>query len=468
MNVTYTRPWKKYTWKFPSAVCLYAWEMNVPYEFSLTVRVQVMYMMSAMYIMYQPVHHHPLPSRPSPSHPRMATTRPRSVVLHLDLNRTVLMSDAAGGRTLEDTVNYLLSECTWGYVHPSHPSKWHCVSDVASMAPPVLAPRATLATRLITYKQFVDDAYPYQTIADALDDESDRERIHAHNRAAKAQRTALQSAFVTGPGARVRACFDTVLAQLQFPSGTQRERAKTLASTLPSRSRLHQAWRDGRYYLLPSFVHFLASLASSEQDVKLVFRTFGDDLADVATELALLVDGTHPTGLPALPERFRLALTPSRIGTFHRDGLGPDGTVLVLGTLDNVPLSARTTCTNAAVQVIRGFPSIHEVLEHMLERASTLALRDDWAWWSAHAEASECGKLLLVDEDATAAGHVRVFLDDHIETHAAHIVDVRDVRSGRPVPFPTARDTYLQRVEPLAAITDINYFTSLFHKHVHT
>jgi hypothetical protein len=52
----------------------------------------------------------------------MATTR-RNVVLHFDLNRTVLMSDAAGGRTMENTVDYLLSECSWGYVHPQQPSK---------------------------------------------------------------------------------------------------------------------------------------------------------------------------------------------------------------------------------------------------------------------------------------------------------------------------------------------------------
>lgn len=52
----------------------------------------------------------------------------RSVVLHFDLNRTVLMSDAAGGRTMENTVDYLLSECTWGYVHPHKPSEVDALS----------------------------------------------------------------------------------------------------------------------------------------------------------------------------------------------------------------------------------------------------------------------------------------------------------------------------------------------------
>ncbi|CAI5714532.1 unnamed protein product [Peronospora destructor] len=48
----------------------------------------------------------------------MASTRRRNVVLYFDLNRTFVMSDAAGSRTIENAVNYLLSECTWGYVNP--------------------------------------------------------------------------------------------------------------------------------------------------------------------------------------------------------------------------------------------------------------------------------------------------------------------------------------------------------------
>lgn len=40
----------------------------------------------------------------------------KRVILHFDLNRTVLMSDAVGGRSMENTINYLLTECCWGYV----------------------------------------------------------------------------------------------------------------------------------------------------------------------------------------------------------------------------------------------------------------------------------------------------------------------------------------------------------------
>lgn len=90
----------------------------------------------------------------------MMARRAQNVVLHFDLNRTVLMSDAAGGRTMENTVNYLLSETTWGYVNPTDSNEWVCVSTHSSIDPP----SATMP--LITYKQFVDEALPYKTLKD--------------------------------------------------------------------------------------------------------------------------------------------------------------------------------------------------------------------------------------------------------------------------------------------------------------
>ncbi|KAK1938888.1 hypothetical protein P3T76_008963 [Phytophthora citrophthora] len=409
----------------------------------------------------------------------MAASKRRSVVLHFDLNRTVLMSDSAGGRTMENTVDYLLSECTWGYVNPLNPSEWVCVSDASSIDPPKAQSNGP---KLISYKQFVDDAHPYQSLTTAQ--ASNIDQVKAVNKAAKKKRTALQSAFTGGedaPGRRVRGSFEEVMQKLHFPEGQQREAAKQLAMTMP-KSSLQEAWSEGRYYLLPSFLQFLSYLASpkvteKDLDVKLVFRTFGDDIVEVAKELELLVDGQHPVGLPALPEHFRLNLEPSAhcVGTFYRDGFESEGTALALGTLTKVPFSSKLaeegasalnnfySASDPTVNVIRGFQAIQETLGGMLKGAGTLALRDYWEWWSAHAEDGQYGKLLLVDEEK---GDVTVFFDDHIEAHHSHIVDVRDVRSGAPVDFKKSRGKYLQRVEPFAAITDPNYFTSLFEKYV--
>lgn len=307
--------------------------------------------------------------------------------------------------------------------------------------------------------------------------------LYNDRRAAKKKRTALQSAFTGGegaPGARVRASFDEVMQKLHFPEGQAREAAAQLAQTLP-KSRLQEAFAEGRYYLLPSFIRLLFHLAESPsaEKVKLVFRTFGDDVPEVAAELELLADGRHPLAPGRkLHESFKLDVEPGcrSIATFYRDGFGADGTVLTVGSLTKVPFSTASqgdafaahdfyaALPNApSVEVNRGFEPVKALIDRMLRDARTIALRDYWEWWSAHAEAGEYGKLLLVNTQPDA-DELAVFFDDHIEAHHSHIVDVRDLATGEPVPFEQAKGKYLQRVEPFAAVTDPDYFVALFEQ----
>ncbi|KAJ0397046.1 hypothetical protein P43SY_010030 [Pythium insidiosum] len=411
----------------------------------------------------------------------MTTTTRRRVVLHFDLNRTILMSDAAGGRTMENTVNYLLSECTWGYRHPQRPEQWVCVSERSSAEPPrprtcdvQVGEEQVKGVPLITYKQFVDEALPYKSLAAA--EAGSLEAVKAFNKAAKKQRTALQSAFTgeNGPGARVVASFREVMDKLHFPVGAQRDAAKELAKSMAP-SRLQEAWSEGRYYLLPSFMQFLAFLAGHRDrfDFKLVFRTFGDDIPEVAKEIQMLVDGTHPfcAEQQPLPAAFQLDATSSQVGTFYRNGFDASGTALAVGTLQKVPFTTQHQSGVDAVasfyreaqqdvRIVHGFDAVHAQIREMTESHATIALRDYWEWWSAHAEDGEYGKLLLVDTQPSD-DEIAVFFDDHIEAHHAHIVDVRDVKTGAPVPFEVSRGKYLQRVEPFAAITDAHYFINL-------
>jgi hypothetical protein len=52
----------------------------------------------------------------------------------------------------------------------------------------------------------------------------------------------------------------------------------------------------------------------------------------------------------------------------------------------------------------------------------------------------------------------QVFFDDNIERGRAHIVDVRDASSYRPVPFEVSQGRYLRRVDPYQAILDRDYY----------
>lgn len=231
------------------------------------------------------------------------------------------------------------------------------------------------------------------------------------------------------------------------------------------------------------FLAFLGNDASTadKYDFKLVFRTFGDDIPEVAKEIELLVDGSHPflsasSSGEKIPASFKLDVSTesAHVGTFYRDGYGAEGTALAVGTLTKLPFSSANQndpsaldkfyASNANVEIVRGFSAIHDKIVDMLRSSSTLALRDYWEWWSAHAENGEYGKILLVDDSKAQNEDIAIFFDDHIEAHHAHIVDVRDVATGAPVAFEKSKRKYLQRVEPFAAITDADYFITLVQK----
>ncbi|KAF0748191.1 hypothetical protein AaE_007435, partial [Aphanomyces astaci] len=190
------------------------------------------------------------------------------------------MSDVAGGRSMENTLNYLLAECTYGQVQGN---EWICVSKEPSLTPP--------SPSLVTYKKFVDTLYPYQSMHGASDALND---VKAFNKAQKKKRTALQSAFTSGPGRPISASYDHVLSCLFFPQGPLRDAAKAAAATMAD-SGLKEAWSEGRYYILPSFLHLLFHVDHHPTvDVNVVFRTFGDDIVEVAKEIEFLVQGRHP------------------------------------------------------------------------------------------------------------------------------------------------------------------------------
>ena len=100
------------------------------------------------------------------------------IYLNFDLNRTVLMSDAAGGRSMDDTVNYLLSEISYGKVESNdeNTARWVATGE----AKPYPGNEVPDDRTLITYKAFGDNLYKYKTSGSVED--------VAHNKTMKKHR----------------------------------------------------------------------------------------------------------------------------------------------------------------------------------------------------------------------------------------------------------------------------------------
>lgn len=60
-------------------------------------------------------------------------------------------------------------------------------------------------------------------------------------------------------------------------------------------------------------------------------------------------------------------------------------------------------------------------------------IRDYYPFWRSRNERSNAGKLMLLE--STDKETLEVFFDDNIQHNSAHIVDARDVVTGKPLPF---------------------------------
>ena len=221
----------------------------------------------------------------------------KKIILNFDLNRTVLMSDAAGGRGMVDTLNYLLSEVCWGTINPIH-QRWE--PSAQSIASPSSQSPLPNDTNVINYKKYVDSKYNYlvegrDTIPEGFDN------VSAYNKVQKKFRKNLHGTFTNKdqPGHLLVEHLNGLVDRMHMP-----KEASAVAQQTSTNGLLHETWQLGLHFLLPSYINLLYHLSNNDKlkaHVSICYRTFGNDLYDVGKELAFFnVD--RAVGLGGLDE----------------------------------------------------------------------------------------------------------------------------------------------------------------------
>ncbi|XP_067447482.1 uncharacterized protein si:dkey-32e6.3 [Thunnus thynnus] len=186
--------------------------------------------------------------------------RRRKLVLHVDLNNTILVSDAVTGQGTVAALDYFLTTVTWGKM--SQHGKWEWLSESPSLLPPC------------------DGAVSYY---------SQFGRIPG---------------FTSAAGQRFRGVLDEHLDLLRWPEDIKGD------------TELSVKGEDGRLYhwILPSFFQLLKDLVQEEREFAILFRTFGTDLPRVLRAVSrALNQGAHPL-FPDLPDlKLSVNMTPGKI-----------------------------------------------------------------------------------------------------------------------------------------------------------
>ncbi|XP_059190010.1 uncharacterized protein si:dkey-32e6.3 [Centropristis striata] len=172
----------------------------------------------------------------------------KKLVLHIDLNNTILVSDTVMGQGVVAALDYFISTVTWGKM--SRQGKWEWLSDSASLLPPC------------------DDAVSYQSHFGRI------------------------PGFTSAAGRRFRGILDEHLDLMRWPEGTKADRELTVKG------------EGGRLYhwILPSFFQLLKDLVQEGREFAIIFRSFGTDLPRVLSAVSrALNEGVHPL-FPDLPD----------------------------------------------------------------------------------------------------------------------------------------------------------------------
>lgn len=186
--------------------------------------------------------------------------RKKKLVLHVDLNNTILVSDAVVCQGTVAALDSFLTTATWG--RKNKHGGWEWLSDSPSLLPPC------------------SDAVTYNSVFGRT------------------------PAFTSGAGQRFRGVLDQHLDLLLWPEGVKADKDLSMKG------------EDGRLYhwILPSFFQLIRDLAREGADFAIVFRTFGSDLRCVLRAVSrALNDGAHPL-FPDLPDlKMNVDLTPGKI-----------------------------------------------------------------------------------------------------------------------------------------------------------
>lgn len=383
----------------------------------------------------------PLPDPTSPAATDASTPAPAPsvsadpfLVLHFDVNKTIVMSDACQGYSVSKVVGEALGRATHGTVSTEKGWSWN--GQAPSPEPQ--------ASGDVSYMAWLR-----------------QQGLPAAELLKRLSSLGKQDDMVAG----VADTRERMEAALRLPNGEVGERYRALfdGGSFPST----QPWR----YVVGPFFRLVETLSARGRRFAIVIRTFGTDIGQgLCKEINAFAEGRHPLyptagpfdGTNGRPD-LRINLDdPSSHGSFYRDDSGP---ALVVGTLERPPPDDDVSevglqhFNGQGLRIVAGHAAIAAEIAEIARRRGLLALRDYWPWWGkVHKEKGDAGKVLYVDT-ADFTTHP-IFFDDHVskgDAEDAHIVDVRDL-SGAPLPFSAVAGVHVIRSEPLECLRDPDYF----------
>lgn len=439
-----------------------------------------------------------------------SVTAKRRLVLHFDLNNTLLMFDNSKNLGVVDNVARIVCKSAWGRLsckkeNNAKAYSWELAHDQLTFSKPdsanLLANLPACETEdwsLATFMDYIDAAFPVLADDKPEADRAERESVRSN----------LRSKFSQpgGQGSKFKNTAEKLIKNLALPKGAKDELGiqgengmeaeadeaeqqeaveedndenedvkRENARKAHDKRMLRELFSDGRYSLIPGFFRTLIYLKKQKQEFAVVFRTFGQDLKLVVHEFDKFARGEHPcfngrNGLPLVKfdgsknsKDFRFKCPEEQIGTLYRLGAGINEAVMVLGeNHERVDHSQINHIDSDENTVIRDHLEIYQTILETLKKHSVMAIQEDFPAYKASGYSNDRAKMMLVDQADYNTQHI--FFDDNADSAESCIVDVRDVITGEALPYKKFMDMYVVKVHPHRAILENDYFVKLIEQ----
>merc|ERR1711964_220115 len=339
------------------------------------------------------------------------------LVLHFDVNKTIIMGDGVQGVDFEEVFKNAVAEAAYGTVTDR---KWAWDGEGISTGP--------AKHGKISFGEHLKKTYNKKT------EKSTRKEI-------------LRGSTKEGGQ----------LFHLKEEVDKLCDRMK-----LPERFRGEDATKIGlkkTYYILPSFFRLIQQLTEEGREFSVIFRTFGTDLPEIISEYNAFCTGAHPMYDFKSPG---LCVNDKKIGCIRRD---EKDVQMYVGDIDISKYDQKTSNQQFRDQFMKKCEHLKNgkaIYEYFMTvtPGKSFACRDHWQFWNNHEEEPEHGKLMLIDP--TDMSVHQIFFDDNITGEEnAGIVDVRNVQTNETVPSAEAWNQYMVKAEPILATTNEDYYIEM-------
>ncbi|KAG5179355.1 hypothetical protein JKP88DRAFT_327238 [Tribonema minus] len=301
----------------------------------------------------------------------------QKLTIILDINKTIVMADPAGGQTEDDVCNSVLSEVACGRIDDtSDPPRWHWAGGA-------VCPRHELADpTLVSYADFVHARYADTPLVGMEE-----------NQLRKAARRRLKCRF-TEPGMAgegLRGAYTAMQRALRLPRGARAHPAAAAAG-LADRA---------TYFIVPAYFDLITTLARCGANFNIQFASFGTDLPRVAREHDAYCAGAHP-----LSHGPRLDGTDARCGRVDlRIGARADARAALYRDAAAAALVLVTLEVPASRAALPGGGSVTSsaAIAEWLLRARASAVRHCYRHWRDSLEDAHAGNLVFLPCVAAAA-----------------------------------------------------------------